>query len=198
MSRPKNTAKKTEIMSKAANLFWQRGYESTTMNDIAAVCHCQAANLYNYFQSKEHLLYEVFKAEIANIVNTGSKAATSNLLPSGKLKALIQGYLHYAAGLNMRLLVDLNMKNLSRSHYKNIIAMRDTYDKIVDGILEEGVDKGEFANIDIRVVRNIIIGINVRTWIWYSPKGKLSLKDIGDIIYSLVFNGIKAKSKSIK
>ncbi|MBN1376590.1 MAG: TetR family transcriptional regulator [Dehalococcoidia bacterium] len=196
MSRPKNKAKKNEIMAKAANLFWQRGYESTTLNDIAAVCHCQAANLYNYFRSKEHLLYEVFKSEIANIINTGNEAASSNLPSSAKLKLLIQGYLQHAAGLNMRLLVDLNMKNLSRTHYKKIINMRDTYDKIVDGILEEGIRQGEFADIDVRVIRNIIIGINIRTWIWFSPKGELSLQEIGDIIYSLVFNGIKAATIS--
>lgn len=44
------------FVTAAADLFWQRGYSATSMNDILAEAESSAGNLYNYFESKEALL----------------------------------------------------------------------------------------------------------------------------------------------
>lgn len=44
------------FVTAAANLFWQRGYSATSMNEILAEAESSAGNLYNYFSSKEALL----------------------------------------------------------------------------------------------------------------------------------------------
>ena len=47
---------KNQIISKARDIFWKKGYLGTSMKDIAKSIGCKPANLYNYFQSKEQLL----------------------------------------------------------------------------------------------------------------------------------------------
>jgi TetR/AcrR family transcriptional regulator, cholesterol catabolism regulator len=190
-----NDRRRSEILSVAASLFWKKGYESTTLNDIAASCNFQAANLYNYFRSKEQILYEVFKKGISDVINTIELAASLDDTPTEKLRVAIQGHLqgaHLSGEVGGRLL-DANMKSLSRPHCKKVIAMRDKYDKILDSILEEGIRTGEFVRLDVTIVRNMIISMCVRTWVWYSPKGKLSLTEIGNTIFCLLIDGIKAK-----
>ena len=56
MTRKVNLKK---VYKKGGALFWQKGYHSTSMRDIAIVCKCKPANIYNYFASKEDILYEV-------------------------------------------------------------------------------------------------------------------------------------------
>jgi len=66
--------KKSDIMRRAVELFARNGYEKTTMNDIANVCDMSKGNFYNYFRSKEDLVYmildwvtEEFDDEVAKL-----------------------------------------------------------------------------------------------------------------------------------
>jgi len=49
-------ANKAAIISVAIDLFWENGYMGTSLRDIAEACGFEAANLYNYFRSKEQRL----------------------------------------------------------------------------------------------------------------------------------------------
>ena len=57
----RNLRQKKLILDKSAGLFYRKGYRSTSMRDIANVCHFEPANIYYYFSSKEQILYEVYK-----------------------------------------------------------------------------------------------------------------------------------------
>ena len=63
--------RKWEIFSSAMDLFDQNGFESTTMNDIAAANDITAASIYNYFTSKDALLGLMFQFYHANLLQSG-------------------------------------------------------------------------------------------------------------------------------
>jgi len=53
--------KKRLILTKAAALFAQKGFETTTMMDVAKACNASKSHLYHYFPAKEDLLYAIVK-----------------------------------------------------------------------------------------------------------------------------------------
>ena len=57
------------ILEKAESLFWQKGYNSTSMKDIASACDCKPANIYNFFESKEDILYAVIKDNMTRVLS---------------------------------------------------------------------------------------------------------------------------------
>src|SRR3979411_3048272 len=48
-----------EILRAAARLFQQRGYDATSMNDVAAALKLSKGGLYHHFQSKDEILFEI-------------------------------------------------------------------------------------------------------------------------------------------
>ena len=65
-------ASKAAIISVAIDLFWENGYMGTSLRDIAEACGFEAANLYNYFRSKEQLLYEAMQEELCLLYTSPS------------------------------------------------------------------------------------------------------------------------------
>ncbi|MGD0136966.1 MAG: helix-turn-helix domain-containing protein, partial [Bryobacteraceae bacterium] len=48
-----------EILRTAARLFQQRGYDATSMNDVAGALKLSKGGLYHHFQSKDEILFEI-------------------------------------------------------------------------------------------------------------------------------------------
>ena len=59
--------RKKQMMDKARVLFTKQGYHGSSMKDLAEAFGCKPANIYNYFASKEDLLFEVLYEEMEKI-----------------------------------------------------------------------------------------------------------------------------------
>ncbi|MBW1673368.1 MAG: helix-turn-helix transcriptional regulator, partial [Deltaproteobacteria bacterium] len=54
-TKRKNRPQKAKMLDKARRLFWKKGYNSTSMRDIARAYGCEPANIYNFFSNKEEI-----------------------------------------------------------------------------------------------------------------------------------------------
>lgn len=192
---------KATIIQNAGTCFWQRGYNATKMSDIARSCGCEASTLYNYFKSKEYLLYEVLREEIQQTVRLAEAVQKNGTVgPSEKLRLLIKNHIRLGTGekISSRLLFDSELRSLSPAHRKKIVEFRDRYDKIVRDIIHAGIDSGEFAKMDETVVGFAVISIIVRTRIWFSSTGRLSPDEIADTLSEFVLHGLGSKCKEDK
>src|SRR5208283_3419181 len=70
MGSPWTTSRdrRKNILESARVLFWKKGYPGTSMVDLANACACKPANLYNYFKTKEEILFEVLLEEMEQII----------------------------------------------------------------------------------------------------------------------------------
>ena len=59
MAREATIDSRQEILRTAARLFQQRGYDATSMNDVAAALKLSKGGLYHHFQSKDEILFEI-------------------------------------------------------------------------------------------------------------------------------------------
>lgn len=59
MAAKKNEERKEQILRAAEKLFARKGYPETTIVDIAKEAHTSEATLYEYFSSKEELLFSI-------------------------------------------------------------------------------------------------------------------------------------------
>ncbi len=60
---------KRKMLNKARTLFWSKGYNATSVRDIARAYGCKPANVYNFFSKKEDILYEVLLEEMEQIID---------------------------------------------------------------------------------------------------------------------------------
>jgi len=191
----KSSIKKSWILDKAGVLFWEKGYHSTGMRDIARACDCKPANIYNYFKGKEDILFEVIRditeQAVMSIMFLEDDEETN---PVDQLKSLIKS--HFQVLMQMarsnKLISDTGLKDLSTEHRKIIIDLRDKYDSIMRRVIKRGIESGDFSVKDEKVIGYLISSIIVRSTIWFSPKGKYSVDEIGDLMFEFAYHGIKA------
>jgi len=194
----KTSPQKELILDKAGSLFWEKGYDRTTMKDIAKACGFEAGNIYNYFHSKEQILYEVIKEEVSTTLASVSHLETDNdTIPTEQIKLIVKTYFHYISGQHRanRLIFDTELRNLSTAHLKEIIGIRDHLDSIVSKIIRKGIDAGEFAEIDEKIACFAISSMIIRSRIWFSPGGRLSPDEIANIMSQIALNGLRGSKK---
>ena len=186
-----------KMLAKARVLFWKKGYYGTSMRDIAKACNCKSANIYNYFNSKEDILFEMLKNEMELLLNHSLPLEDDETTdPVEQLRSMINNHLAVTLG-RMRssmMLFDMDLGSLGPAKRKKIIGMRDTYDRILCSIIRRGIDKGVFAETDVKVAAFSIASMIVRTRMWFSPKGRLSVKDVQDFIFVFVMNALKSSN----
>ena len=105
-----------EILRTAARLFQQRGYDATSMNDVAAALKLSKGGLYHHFQSKDEILFEIMNhaMEITEERVLAPVRAVSD--PEERLRTLIR--LHIEVVLSPRVRrKDRSARVRRRLHY---------------------------------------------------------------------------------
>jgi AcrR family transcriptional regulator len=189
-------SQKEKMLAKASTLFWEKGYSSTSMREIAKAYGCKAANIYNFFPNKEALLYEFLSSQMKLIISKIQHLEHDHsMTPIEQLRFLISEHLKHTLSYrkNSRFLFDVGLDWLSPANKKKIIGLRDDYDRILRRILRRGIDAGYFADSDPKITAFNISSMIVRSIIWFSPKGKLSVAEILDHLIEFVLNGLKGR-----
>src|SRR6516225_7609645 len=89
-----------DILRTAARLFQQRGYDATSMNDVAAALKLSKGGLYHHFQSKDEILFELMSHALDITEQRVLEPVRSIREPEQRLRALIR--LHVDVVLSAR------------------------------------------------------------------------------------------------
>ena len=100
MARETTVDSRQEILRTAARLFQQRGYDATSMNDVAAALKLSKGGLYHHFQSKDEILFEIMNHAMEITQDRVLNPVRSIVDPEERLRALIR--LHIEVVLSPR------------------------------------------------------------------------------------------------
>jgi len=181
------------MLDKARRLFWEKGYNSTSMRDIARAYGCKPANIYNFFSNKEEILYEVLLEEMEQIINPIKHLEEDDTSPIEQLRLIIASHLKITLSFrrSAKLLFDIALGNLSTAKREKIIDLRDTYDRIIRRVIRRGKDIGCFPGIDEKMAGLMIASMITRTRIWFHPKKGVSVAELADFIFEFALNGLR-------
>jgi AcrR family transcriptional regulator len=193
MAEKKSRSNRDLIIVESSILFWKKGYAETSMKDISKSCGFRPANIYNFFDSKESILYEILHEEMTEILTPiRHLEEDASIHPATALRMVIENLLKLTLSAKRvsKLLFDVGLNNLSPAHQKNIIKLRDDFDRIAIAIIRRGKKAGIFLDMDEKLAVFSIASMIVRARLWYSPKGKNSVDEIVNFIYSFTLNGL--------
>ncbi|MGO9566515.1 MAG: TetR/AcrR family transcriptional regulator [Desulfomonilaceae bacterium] len=193
--REGNGVRKKKILSLARHLFWQNGYSSVSMRDLARANGCQPANLYNYFKTKESILFEVLLEEMEQIVQPISHLEhEEDGNPVDQLRFIISSHLKVTLShrRSAKTLFDVALGSLLPANRKVIVSMRDTYDRTIRRVVQRGQQKGLFMPYDEKLVGFMISSMVTRSRIWFHPKKGVTVDELADFIFRFALKGIQA------
>src|ERR1700747_3575543 len=90
MPRETRVDSRQEILRTAARLFQQRGYDATSMNDVAASLKLSKGGLYHHFQSKDEILFEIMNHAMEITEDRVLAPVRGIADPEARLRALIR------------------------------------------------------------------------------------------------------------
>ncbi|MXP10591.1 TetR/AcrR family transcriptional regulator [Pseudoblastomonas halimionae] len=174
--------KTNRIVEVASHLFYERGYSSCTLDNVADKLGVTKPFLYSYFKNKEAIL-----AAICEVGISESLAALEATLAGEH-----QGYRERLAELVRqvgRIVIDRQeyvvvyqreMKHLSATDHERILRLRHSFDHQIAELIREGVEAGEFREDTDSFVAVWIGGLI--SWIptWYSPAGHRTADEVID------------------
>ena len=187
---------KAKMLEIARRLFWEKGYNATSMRDIAISYGCRPANIYNFFSDKEEILFEVLREEMEQIIDPIKHLEEDNgTSPIEQLKFIIESHLKVTLSYrrSAKMLFDVALDSLSPDKRKKIVDFRDTYDRIIRKVIRRGIDTGYLPEVDVRLAGFMISSMITRTRIWFHPKKGVSVSGLTDFIFNFAFHGLRGE-----
>lgn len=178
------SSKKDEIIYVAGKLMTLKGYDATTMLDIASEVGMLKGSLYHHFSSKEEIFFNVINKGIDALYNSAKEIFESKAPPMEKLRKIIIIHSLHLMNNNDSMVVFLKEKNkefFEHSNAKQYMMKRDFYEGFIRQILKEGKEQGLIpAEIDTKLTTFCILGM--LNWLiqWYRPEGSLSSTEIAN------------------
>lgn len=176
------------LLREAARLFREKGYERTTVRDLAAAVGIQSGSLFHHFRTKEEILKAVMVETIR--LNTALMQAAMSSANSNreKLRALVSAELESINGQTgeaMAVLV-FEWRSLSEASRAEVLKLRDIYEAlwldVLTGLKEEGA-----LVADPFIVRRMLTGALSWTVTWYRPdRGGLTQDGLTDQVVAML------------
>ncbi len=168
-------SKRDLILGAAYDLFINKGYWDTKIIDIADLAGIGKGTVYEYFESKDAIIFELFKTKVASGYDIMSELSNKKISCEKKIKEYLKIELDNSAKytFNKNFLVDLMMKSDAFRNTELIFSIHQLIKSkfmILQGIIEEGIEKGEFRKLDPKLATISVMGaINFFISIDYAP-----------------------------
>jgi AcrR family transcriptional regulator len=184
-----------EILRTAARLFQQRGYDATSMNDVANALKLSKGGLYHHFQSKDEILFEIMNhaMEITEERVLAPVRAVSD--PEERLRTLIRLHIEVVLSPRDREITVMLHENhpLAPALRKRINTRKKEYVHFMENLIAE-VQKSRRAKASVSPRAAAFALLGMINWIyqWYKPEGELQAHNLVPQFTELVFGGILA------
>lgn len=194
--------KKEYILGKAESLFAEKGFDATSVRDIARAAGINIAMISYYFGSKEKLIEELFKMRMsAGIASVKEIGDDPSLTVMEKLDKALSGYIdRVKANRNFyKVILAEQATNKNKNVIRFLSKWRETYAAFFGGLLEEGYKENIFKHrVDhiffITTVAGTIMQSLLNKHLYAACNG---VKVTEDWLGNVYFEKVKAHLKTI-
>jgi len=186
-------AQQERLIVVAARMFHERGYDATSLQDIADELGLLKGSLYHYIASKDDLLWTVILQQHQVSMALAQRCREMQGTPLERLTEFVSGY---AVSLrNERDSVSVYLREigrLSETRRTMILAEREQYVAFVRELLDQGAAAGQFRkDMDTALVAQGILGMLNSTYRWYRPNSKVSPTRVTSELLELILRGVR-------
>jgi AcrR family transcriptional regulator len=185
-----------EVIDVAANIFYERGYASATVQDVADALGMLKGSLYYYIDSKQDLLYRLMVD-----IHDGVDQMLAEVKDAPDLSAAdrLELYVRRAVEYNAR-----NLKKISVYYHdidqltgplqKEILARRRAHDDYVTKLIRQAQTDGDVdPDLDAKLLSNCVFATIIWMYRWYKPGRGVSVEQLTDTSARFVRYGLRGE-----
>ena len=178
--------KRQVVLETAARTFNQRGFQKTTLADIAEELNIAKPTIYHYFDNKDEILFECHRIAIEEITARDDDSLPEDTRGVALLRRFIWRYVHMIVGDFGTCLVMTGPMALAPENQNRVRKGRKEIDMILCGIIRRGIKDGSFAPCDPKTTCMFVFG--AMNWIphWYRSDGEIDVDELAERIIEFV------------
>ena len=176
-----------ELLAAALDLFVERGFAATRLEDVAARAGVSKGTLYLYFENKHELFKAVVREGIVPAIDEGEQFVEQY---EGHTKDLFREFMQgwwralgdpRVSGISKLVVSEAgNFPEIAAFYFEEVIARRNA---LIERVLKRGVARGEFRVIDVASVRSFLVAPILMLMMWRHAFGTCSGESIDPKTY---------------
>jgi AcrR family transcriptional regulator len=191
--REQNALKREAVILAAARAFRARGYHNVSLDNLAADLGVTKPTLYLYVPGKEAMLFECFRAGLAQMQVTLDECERAGGPARERLFMFIRGYAAAIVGDFGWCMLRAEDQHLSTSLSRKIKLLKAGIDKRMRALIEAGVADGSIRQCDSRMTAFALAG--ALNWMghWYREDASLNPTEIADRFIDVFNRGLRGR-----
>jgi AcrR family transcriptional regulator len=181
-----------EILRTAARLFYRRGYDATSMNDVAAALKFSKGGLYHHFHSKDEILFSLLEHAMQITQERVIEPVAKISDPEQRLRHLIRRHVEVVLSPQDREISIMLHENhpLPPSLRRRINRRKKDYVHFVESLIAE-VQRARHSTSSVTPRAAAFALLGMINWIhqWYRPEGALDAEQLARQYTDLFFAG---------
>lgn len=194
--------RKNEIMEAAIKLFSEKGYEHTTLDEIAVASEFGKGTIYNYFANKEEIYLEILRRSTSNYVEMFEKAynETSNL--KDFLLSFTKNIFEYSLSnieifkIHARLKTQIDAETNNYCNDDEFAEVNNKLTSMLRQRIEKSIEESEIISVDVDSLINAFRSITmpyILLLLSTKKEDQIDHNKEAEFVISIFFNGITSK-----
>ena len=184
--------KRNAVLQTAAQLFNERGYHATSLDDIAERLNVTKPTLYYYVESKDQILLECVRTALDLMRSGIAEVSAAGGSAIDQLKACMRIYTSVVTQDFGMCVIRIGEDPLPAPLKKELRGLKAGIDMEFRRLIALGVEEGAIAPCDPKMAAFMLAG--ALSWIgrWYRSDGQFTPEEIAEQGIALLLNGIVA------
>jgi AcrR family transcriptional regulator len=193
---PDSKDRHREILETAARLICEKGYEGTSIQDIAEAASLTKAGLYHHIRSKEHLLLDIQNYGM----DVFEERVLSQVLPIAdpveRLRACMEKNIRLVTeGWSKEVTIILHEhRTLTGEAGAQINARKKRYVRFLETSFAEAIRDGRMRPVNPKVAAFAFLGMVLWIYKWFRTDGAVSAEELAREMQEIFFGGVETES----
>jgi len=185
------------LLAVAVTVFNERGYDGTSMEDLARRLGISKSSIYYHVESKEELLALALDRALNGLFAVAGEVTASGGPAIQRLERLVRGSVGVLADRLPYVTLLLRARGNTRTE-RRALARRREFDQIVADLVAEAEQDGEIRpDVDPAVTARLLFGLVNSLVEWYRPgRRAASASELADAVCAVAFDGLRIRRVS--
>ena len=179
-----------DVIRAAVRVFTARGYDATSMDNVASELGISKSALYHHISSKEEILELTVVQALSRLEAVAEEMAAADVSAGDKVRGLLRGSIEVLCSDPKSVALLLRLRGNSeveRSALERRRILTRSVIPLVAAAQEEGAIR---SDVDASLLTRMIFGMINSTSDWYEPEGRLDADELAATFESVVFGGL--------
>ncbi|WES63962.1 TetR/AcrR family transcriptional regulator [Microbacter sp. GSS18] len=185
-----------QVLSVAVRVFNQRGYDATSISDLAGELGVTKSAVYHHFESKSAILAVALDDALGALESALDEAVTRNTQASDQLRSIVRGAVEVLIAKLPSVTLLLRVRGNSDVETA-ALARRRAFDQRVTTIVRDAQTEGLVrGDIDAAVATRLVFGMINSLVEWYRPDGTVDPDELAEDVLRVTLDGLQAAPPS--